>query len=320
MLLNKHKNAVLVIWTALGVALTVGMIFIGTQISFFGNGVITNNRFSSYGLINAKAVSNPSSNGLKSENITVEFEESKNGVRSIKDNGFVSLGYALSDANKEEPSIFNVHGISKWKTGNVEFLFESLSPKDYESKVFYQAFTPFTRLANNSGFKDVKYLSTVGEDGSRHVVIETNSAGDRLGSKEASDLWYQMLLVLSPMAENTSYDLTLTLDQGITVHGTLSTESEQKKMMEYDANNNWEAAFSLSQYAGVKGTDLYLQGNDVSDNTVALTINKPKSVPDYVKNLKDYSANKANKFPRDFTTTITVENESTPAHAFYPGR
>lgn len=320
MLLNRHKNAVLVIWTVVGVALTIAMIIIGTQFSFFGNGTITSNRFSSYGLINAKAVTNPASDGLKSENISVEFEEPKNGVKSIKDNGFVSLGYVLSDANKEEPSIFNVHGISKWKTGNVEFLFESLSPKDYESKVFYQAFTPFTRLANSAGFENVKYLSKVGADGSRHVAIETTAAGDTLGSKEASDLWGQMLLVLSPMAENTSYDLTLTLEQGITVHGTLSSESEQAKMMEYDANNNWEGAFALANFAGVTSADLYLQGNDIRDNTVALTVKKPASVPNYVKSLKDYSANKENKFPKDFTTTITVENENTPVHVFSPGR
>lgn len=320
MLLTRHKNAVLVIWTAVGVALTVTMIFLGTHINFFGDGVITPNRFSSYGLINAQAVSNPASNGLKSENVTVEFEEPKSDVKSIKDNGFVSLGYALSDANKKEPSIFNVHGISKWKSGNVEFLFESLSPKDYESKVFYQAFTPFTRLANTSGFKDVKYLSTVGKDGSRHVSIETKTAGDTLGSKEASDLWNQMLLVLSPMSDNTSYDLTMTLDQGVTVHGTLSTESEQTKMMEYDADNNWESAFSLRGYSGVKSVDLYLQGNDIRDNTVALTVKKPASVSAYVDTLKDYAADKANKFPKDFITSITVENESTPAHVFSPGR
>lgn len=320
MLLTKHKNAVLVIWTAVGVALTVAMIFVGTQISFFGDGVITPNRFSSYGLINAKAVSNASSNGLKSENITVEFEEPKNEVKFIKDNGFVSLGYALSDANQKEPTIFNVHGVSNWKSGNVEFLFESLSPKDYESKVFYQAFTPFTRLANTSGFKNVKFLSTVGKEGSRHVSIETEAINDKLGSQEASDLWKQMLLVLAPMPDNISYDLTMTLDQGITVHGTLSSEAEQTKMMEYDADSNWEAAFSMRNYSGVKSADLYLQGNNIRDNTVALTVKKPDSMPAYVNALKVYAADRTNKFPKDFITTITAENESTPAQIFSPGR
>lgn len=320
MLLAKHKNIVLVIWTVVGVALTVAMIFLGTQISFFGDGVITPNRFSSYGLINAKAVSNPASNGLKSENVTVEFEEPKNDVKSIKDNGFISLGYALSDANQKEPSIFNVHGVSNWKSGSVEFLFESLSPKDYESKVFYQAFTPFTRLANTPGFKDVKYFSTVSKDGSRHVSIQTTTAGDKIGSREASDLWRQMLLVLSPMSDNTSYDLMMGTGQGISVHGSLSTEAEQTKMMEDDTNNNWEAAFSMSNYSGVKSADLYLQGNDIRDNVVSLTVKKPDSVPAYVSALKTYAADKANKFPKDYITSVTIENESNPTQVFSPGR
>jgi hypothetical protein len=322
MLLNKHKNYILVGLTALGLVLTVGMAAIGVNLDMFlKDSTITANRFSSYGLINAKTVANDSSNGLKSENITFEFEKPEAGKhRSIKDNGFVSLGYALTDANNKEPSIFNVHGVSSEKSGTVEFLFESLSPTDYESKVFYQAFTPFTRLANSAGFKDVKYISTIGDNGARHVVIETTSNGGRLTGKDADDLWRQMLIVLSPMSENTSYDLTLTLEQGITVHGTLSTKAEQDKMMEYDPNNNWDSVFSLMGYPGVQSIDLYTQGNDIHDNTAALNVTQPASVPDYVKTLTDFASNKANKFPRDFTTTATVEGEGTPIHVLYPQR
>lgn len=321
MLLNKHKKYVLVGLTLLGLTLTVAMIVIGTTVDIFGDKrTITANRFSSYGLVKAQTITNDTANGLKSEKIAFEFEPPEAGkARSIKDNGFVSLGYALQDANEEEPSLFDVYGVSVEKSGTLEFLFESVSPKDYESKVFYKAHTTFTRLANSAGFKDVKYLSTIADSGARHVVIETTATGDNIAGSEADDLWRQMLLVLSPMSENTSYDLTLTLDQGITVHGTLSTEAEQKKMME-DNQNNWEAVFSLMSYSGVLGIDLYTQGQNSKDNTVALTVEKPASVPDYVKNLTSFASNQANKFPRDFTTTITVEGENVPAHAFYPGR
>lgn len=319
MLLNKHKNAVYVGLTALGLAVTVGMATIGTTVTFFGdNSTITANRFSTYGLINAKTITNPSSNGLKSENITIEFEDTETSKRSVNDNGFVSLGYALKDANEKEPSIFNVHGVSEWKSGNVEFLFESLSPTDYESKVFYQAHTPFTRLANFSGFSDVKYLSTVGDNGARHVVIETTSSDDMVAVNDADDLWRQMLIVLSPMSENTSYDLTLNLPDDVTVHGTLSTKEEQEVMME--SAGSWESVFALHNYAGVQTTDLYLQGKDSHDDTVAVTILQPESTPNYIKNLTSYASNRANKFPRNFTTTVTVENEATPAHVFYPER
>lgn len=322
MLLKRHKNIVLVTLTAVGVALTVAMIAIGTTITFFGeNSTITSNRFSTYGLINAKTLTNPSSNGLKSEDIAFEFEKTEKGKsRSIEDNGFVSLGYALKDANEEEASIFNVHGVSEDKSNGLEFLFESLSPTDYTSKVFYQAHTPFTRLANSAGFSDVKFLSTVGENGSRHVVMETVASNAKISGKDAGALWNQMLMVLSPMSENTSYDLTLTVNEELTVHGTLSTEAEQKKMMEYDAAGNWESAFSLKDYSGVVSTDFYLQGNNKSDNTVALTVTNTVPVADSVKNLTGFIANKENKFPRGFTTTVTVEDEATPAHVFYAER
>lgn len=321
MLLKRHKNVVLVAFAALGIALTVAMIAISATITIFGDdSTITSNRFSSYGLVNAKTLSNPSSNGLKSENIAFEFEKPAAGnSRSIKDNGFVSLGYALQDANEEEPSIFNVHGVSEGDS-NLEFLFESLSPTDYASKVFYLAHTPFTRLANSPGFSNVKFLSTVGENGSRHVVMETTASNAKIAGRDAGVLWNQMLMVLSPMSENTSYDLTLTVNEGLTVHGTLSTESEQKKMMEYDEYSNWESAFALTDFSGVVSADFYMQGNNKSDNTVALTVTNTVPVADSVKSLTDFAANKENKFPRGFTTTVTVEDEATPAHVFYAER
>lgn len=322
MLLNKHKNAVLVGITSLGVALTIGMTVIGGNLDFFGDGTITSNRFSSYGMVNAKAVSNPATNGLKSENITIEFEKPGDGKRtSVKENGFASLGYALKDANEKEPSIFNVHAISEsGSKSNLEFLFESLSPTDYESNVFYQAHTPFTRLANYPGLENVKYLSTIDNDGSRHVVVEASASNANITGSDADELWRQMLIVLSPIPENTSYDLTLNLSEGLTMHGTLSTEAEQKQMMDAVGNNVLEDVFSARRYPGVVSAALYMQGNAVKDNTLALTINKPKAVSDYVKNLTDFSSNKENKFPRDFTTTITVEGETTPVHVFSPER
>ena len=272
-------------------------------------------------MVEAKAVANPSANGLKSENVSFEFDKPAQGRVKIKDNGFAALGYALRDANEEEQTIFNVHGVTKGDAKpKLEFLFESLSPTDYESKVFYQAHTPFTRLANFAGFQDVKYLSTIDEKGARHVVVETSAANDNVAGSDADDLWRQMLIVLSPMSENTSYDLTLNIKEGVTVHGTLSTEAEQKQMLEAAGNNAWDSVLSMQYYAGVKQLDLYMQGKNSSDNTVALTATKPASVPDYVKNLTTFASNKANKFPRDFTTTITVEGEGTPAHVFSPER
>ena len=45
MLLNKHKQVVCVGLASLGVALTVGLAAIGGTLDFFGDGVITANRF-----------------------------------------------------------------------------------------------------------------------------------------------------------------------------------------------------------------------------------------------------------------------------------
>lgn len=316
MLLNKHKNYILVGLTALGVVVTVAMLVFTSTIELFGGGKMGPNQFSSYGMVNAKTVANASSNGVKAETVTFEFDSEE---ASLDSNGFSTLGRSLENANEEEPSIFNVHGVGNGDR-DIEFLFESLSPTDYQSTVFQKAYVPFTRMVNARGLDNVTYLSTIDESGARRVTVEVSSNDDTVEGKEVESLWRTMLTILSPIAENTSYDLTLNSAAGVTVHGTLSTEAEQKQMMEIDASSNWDAVFGLLEYGGVSNIDLYVQGHDKGNNTVALTVAPPASVPDFVANMKAYASNLENMFPRDFTTTITVEGESVPAHTFYPGR
>lgn len=316
MLLNKHKNYILVGLTALGVFVTVGMLVLTSTIELFGGGKIMPNQFSSYGIVNAKTVSNPSSNGVKAETVSFEFDKE---TASMDSNGLSTLGRSLTMANDEEPAIYNVHGVGNGDR-DIEFLFESLSPTDYESRVFQQAYVPFTRMANARGLDGVTYLSTIDSSGARHVVVETSSKDDTITGKEVEGLWHSMLTILSPLAENTSYDLTLNSASGVTVHGTLSSADEQAQLLSKDANQSWNAVLDLMNYGGVSNIDFYVQGQDAANNTVALTVTPPASVPDFVTNMKAYAANVENSFPRDFTTTITVEGESTPAHTFYPGR
>lgn len=319
MLLDKHKNYVMAGFAGLGIVITVVLAIIGVNLKFFGEGPVTSNRFSSYNMLNAKTVTNPDSNGMNSETLMFEFEEPESRSKSVKDNGFASIGFALQDMNKENPSIFNVHGVSDWQKGNIEFLFESLSPTDYESEVFAQSYGPFSRLANSVGFDEVKVLSTIDSYGSRHVTMKTTAKTGKLTAIDTANLWRQMLLTLSPVPENTSYDLTLTMDDGVTVHGHLSTAEEQEKMLDYDSNN-WMSIFELNRYAGVQTLDFYVQGQETSENTVALTITAPESLPEYLATFKEFSEDPENKFPSYLTTTITVEDASTPAQVFTPNR
>ena len=314
MLLNQHKNYIQIALTVAAVVVIVVMMIVTSTIELFGGGRITPNQFSSYGMVNAQTVASSASDGVKAETIKFEFEDS---MTSLDANALSSLGNSLRKTIEEEPAIFNVHGVGEGDR-DIEFLFESISPTDYESSAFRQAASPFTRLLNSPGIDGVKFFSTVDESGARHVTIESKSNDDSITGKEAAGLWRTMLIVLSPLSENTSYSLSLETGSGIRVHGMLSSEAEQTVMTESIDSNNWDEVFALAGYGGVQQIDFYVQGGNSRDNTVALTVTPPASLPDYVKNMNGYVANEANTFPRNFTTTVTVEGESTPAHTIYP--
>lgn len=321
MLLNKHKNHLMVGMTSLGIVLTFGMAFLGTKIDLIGENTVSANQFASYGIVDVKTAAHTAANGLQSESLNFEFAEN-NGQSSdvIDENGFAAMNSALKNSIEKEPAIFNVHGVGEPDGENMEFIFESVSPSDYESNVFRQAYTPFSRLANSGQFSDVKYLSTIEDSGARSIVAGTQSSREELDGKDAEDMWGTMLIVLAPIIDNTSYKLTMGLPNNITVHGTLSTDAEQKKMMESDSGDNWEGALALKERPGVKNVDLYMQGQDTSYNTVAVTIEKPASIDEYVEELIEYSQDEDNEFPHDYTVALTVEGEATPAHVFYPGK
>lgn len=319
-MLNKHKNYVSVGITALGVLSIFVMMFLSTTVTFFGGG-IGPNQFDPYGLKNAQLTSAPAFNGMTAKQLTVEVEKKD---QSIKPNGFSALGNALQNMNSEEQTIFNVHAVSEdTASEKLEFVFQSLSPSDYESDAFQRAYVPFSRLASSPGFNGVKYLSTINESGERHVTVETEVNSDTLVGSKAENLWRSMIIVLAPITENTSYDVTLKTAKGITIHSTLSTDAEQKKMIEVPVqpnNNNWDGVFAMMKFGNVASIDLYVHGLDPSKTTVAVTLPENENASAYAKNLTAYAANEENKFPRDYTTTVTVEGQSTPAFVLPPQR
>lgn len=317
-MLNKHKNYVSVGITALGVLSIFVMMFLSTTVTFFGGG-IGPNQFEPYGLKNAQLASAPAFNGMSVKQVTVEVE---NKDQSKAANGFGALGNALNRMNAEEQTIFNVRAVSEdASSAKLEFMFQSLSPSDYESDAFQRAYVPFSRLASSPGFSGVKYLSTINESGERHVTVETEVNSDTLVGSKAENFWRSMMIVLAPITENTSYDVTLKTAKGITIHSTLSTDAEQKKMIEVQPNNNnWDGVFAMTKFGNVASIDLYVHGLDPSKTTVAVTLPENENASAYAKNLTAYAANEENKFPRDYTTTVTVEGQSTPAFVLPPQR
>lgn len=324
MLLNKHKNYVYVGVSALGFLVTLAMVIIGGTWDWTGSRTVSPHQLANYGFQNVVTTTNASSGQLKSENIKFEFmEPDSNGAKQkINPQGFSTLEYALKNANEREPSIFSVHGITDWKDGSLEFRFDSVSPTDYESEVFRKTYSPFQRLANSEDIRNIKFISTINPaTGSRHVAVEITVPSDKLSGRDAKSLWNKMLTVLSPLPANTSYDLTLISSRGLTVHGSLSSATEQENLGEDDLNKNWEGAMALATRAGVQQVDLYMHsGTNKADTTVAVTVAEQADLNGYISGLTSDAANEDKMFPREFTTTITVDGETAPTHIYQPTR
>lgn len=319
MLLSKHKNYMMVGLSCLGVVVTVGTAFLGSKIDLVGDNTISQNQLAAYGIANVKTVANTAANGLQSESLSFDFTESNKSSKMVGETGFTALNNALKNSIEDEPTIFNVRGAGEVEDVAVEFVFESVSPSDYESKVFFQAYTPFTRLSDSADFSSVKYLSTIEDSGARQVTTAAESWKDDIAGLDIEDMWGTLLIVQAPLAENTAYNLKLALAENVTVHGAFSTEKEREQMMEADSNKNWDGILALKE-PSVKNINVYMQGHSKSDNTVAVTIGKDVAVKEYVQNLTAYAEDEENDFPHDYTVMITVEGEAAPAHVFYPGK
>lgn len=329
MITQKHKQVFFVSLVSLALAITFGMMFIFVNVNLLENKSITADQFTTYRISKAFVSTDKApEQGLLSKNLSLEFVEAgASESERVRNNGLREVGNTIKSMNNKEPAIYNIHAVSDWKSGSAEFIFESSSPADYESNLFQQSYSPFTRLTNQDDmFSDISFKSLVTATGERTVIIDAKSDTTNLTSGIAQIQWNQIIGTLA-VVPNTSYQVKLETAMGVNIYSNFSTQDEITALNNF-SGNVWTSAFLMVSNdesmtgMGVTGLDMYLSPNKSNRSTIAVTVKDPENKASYIEKFSKIKEKNPNiELPTNLvTTTLTAVDGKTPFHVFYPSK